>query len=142
MNTVEKEMLVMLILFTFSYLPYTTENHAKSNNTKIPMKPIKQLLYWLYSFNVFNQYQKQNLHRHREMISILIFITKRLINMIDNINTGNALWLCDEQFLHINSHWIKINLTYYWIFKFNQLNFMIRCYSCAIFIFMHFQTWL
>jgi hypothetical protein len=41
MNTAEKEMLRMLSLFTFSYLPYTAENHVKSNNTKMPMKPIK-----------------------------------------------------------------------------------------------------
>jgi hypothetical protein len=41
MNTAKKEMLRMLRLFTLSYLPYTAENHAKSNNTKMPMKPIK-----------------------------------------------------------------------------------------------------
>jgi hypothetical protein len=41
MNIAEKEMLGMLSLFTFSYLPYTVENHVKSNNTKMPMKPIK-----------------------------------------------------------------------------------------------------
>jgi hypothetical protein len=41
MNTVEKEMFGMLILFTFSGLPYTVENHSNPNNTKIPLKPIK-----------------------------------------------------------------------------------------------------
>jgi hypothetical protein len=41
MNTVEKDKLVMMSLFTFSYLPYTVENYAKSKNTKMPMKPIK-----------------------------------------------------------------------------------------------------
>jgi hypothetical protein len=40
-ETAEKEMLRMMSLFIFSYLPYTAENHAKSNNTKMPMKPIK-----------------------------------------------------------------------------------------------------
>jgi hypothetical protein len=41
MNTAEKEMLRMLSLFTFSYLPYATDNFVKSNNTIMPMKPIK-----------------------------------------------------------------------------------------------------
>ena len=41
MNTVEKEMLRMLSLFTFSYLPYAIDNFVKSNNTKMPMKPIQ-----------------------------------------------------------------------------------------------------
>jgi hypothetical protein len=41
MNTAEKEMLRMLSLFTFSYLPYATDNFVKSNNTKMPMNPIK-----------------------------------------------------------------------------------------------------
>jgi hypothetical protein len=41
MNTAEKEMLRMLSLFTFSYLPYATDHFVKSNNTKMPMKPIK-----------------------------------------------------------------------------------------------------
>ena len=41
MNIAEKEMLRMLSLFTLSYLPYATNNFVKSNNTKMPMKPIK-----------------------------------------------------------------------------------------------------
>jgi hypothetical protein len=45
MNTAEKEMLRMLSLFTFSYLPYTADNFVVLNDTIMPMQPVKQLLY-------------------------------------------------------------------------------------------------
>jgi hypothetical protein len=58
MNTAKKEMLRMLILFTLSYLPYTADNSVVLNDTIMPVQPVKQLLYYLYSFNIFNQCQK------------------------------------------------------------------------------------
>jgi hypothetical protein len=45
MNTVEKEILRMLILFMLSYLPYTADNFVVLNDTIMPVQLVKQLLY-------------------------------------------------------------------------------------------------
>ena len=142
MNTVEKEMLRMLILFILSYLPYIADNFVVLNDTIIPMQPVKQLLYQLQSFNVFNQYQKYNLHRHHELLSNLIFTIKTFAIIKAKSNARNRLGLCSAKFLHVGSYRIKVELTCSLIFKFSQVSDMIWHCIYVIQIIKKFLIWL
>ena len=76
------------------------------------------------------------------MILSPVFLIGCLVNLQNNINVGNGLLLCDEFFFHIDIYRINICLTCFCIFQFNQLNFIFWCCIYAIYILMHFLTWL